>query len=152
MRLVVLIFCVCAGPAFAAGSRDGDIVRLDFVADAIFQSAIEAHFAWPDAGTGTQHSARVSQKVRVALWTSQSILPASAEVLRPKPPTALLLESAPVERIAAKTVGAPARQMAAPYHLGTKPKRLARPRPTILEEDEQPSLWQRIVNTVLPGE
>jgi hypothetical protein len=152
VRFVIPILCFCAGPAFAAGPRDSDMVRLDFVADAVFQSAIESHFAWADTSSATQHSARVSQKVRVALWTSHSILPSSAEVLRPKPPTALRLEDEPAERIAAKTVGSSARPMVAPYHLGTKPKRLVRPRPVMVEEDEQPTLWQRIVNTVLPGE
>ena len=138
--------------ALAAGDRGGDIVRLDFAAATTFVSAIATHFASPDASTGTQHSSRVSQKVRVALWTSQSIFPPSAEVLRPKPPEAIRLESAPTVRLAAKTIGSPVRKIAAPYHLGTKPKRLVRPRPVVVEEDEQPSLWQRIVNTVLPGE
>ena len=151
MRIVILILWLVAGPALAAGDRDADAARLDFAAGASFHKALESHFARPDTIPSPQHSPRVSQKLRVALWTSQSILPASAEVLRPKPPEAVLLESAPMERIAAKTVGPTTHESTAPSYLGNRPKQIVRPRPAAVEEDEKPSLLQRIVNTLLPG-
>ena len=152
MRIAVLILCLYVGPALAAGDRNPDITRLDFAATANFDSAIETHFSGSDTSTATQHSPRVSQKVRLALWTSQSILPPSAEVLRPKPPTAILLERSPIERIAAKTVDPPSHEGTKPYHLGMKPKRITQPLSAPIEEVEEPSLLQRMLNTLLPGE
>jgi hypothetical protein len=151
VRIAILILWLVAGPAFAAGERDANVARLDFAAAASFDSAVETHFAPPDTRPAPQHSPRVSQKLRVALWTSQSILPPRAEVLRPKPPAVLLLDSAPTERIAAKIVIPTTHESTAPYYLGNRPKRIVRPRPAEVEDDEKPSLLQRIVKTVLPG-
>ena len=155
MRIVALILWFCAGPAFAAsGVRDSDIVRLDFADADAFRSAVENHFVLSGTTTATQHSPRVSLKVRVALWTSHSLLPPSAEVLRSKPPSALLLDSSPEEHIAAKTVPSPSHDSGAPYHLGKQTKPAPRPRPAEIEddEDEKPSLFQRIVGSLLPGD
>jgi hypothetical protein len=151
VRTMALMLWFFAGPAFAAGEvRDADVVRLDFADAAAFRSAIDNHVVL--SGTiATPRSPRISSKVRVALWTSHSMLPPSAEVLRPKLPSAMLLDSSPTEHIAAKTVGPPSHEGSAPYHLGKPPKR-APPHPIEIEEAEQPSLLQRIVGALLPGE
>jgi hypothetical protein len=152
MRTTALMLWLLAGPAFAEGEiRDADVVRLDFADAATFHSAIDSHFVL--AGTmAAPRSPRVSSKVRVAMWTSHSTLPPSAEVLRPKLPSAMLLDSSPTEHIAAKTVGPPSHERSAPYHLGKPPKRESRPNPIQIGEAEQPSLLQRIVGALLPGD
>ena len=149
MRLVALILWFCSSPAFAAGNRDGGIPRLAFADAAAFLSAIDNHLVLSRM-IATPRSPRISSKVRVALWTSHSMLPPSAEVLRPKLPSAILLDSSPTEHIAAKTVGPPSHEGSAPYHLGKPPKRAARA--IEIEEAEKPSLLQRIVSALLPGE
>ena len=105
MRVASLILWLFAGPAFAASEVRGDVLRLNFANAPTFHGVIEDHFAQPGASDSAERlRIHVSPKVQLALWTSGSMLPARAEMLRPRPPSAILLEGSPKEQITAKTV------------------------------------------------
>ncbi len=154
MRMAVLVFWLFAGPALAANEvRGGDVFRLNFAHAPTFYGAIENRFAQPGASDGPERlRIHVSPKVRLALWTSGSMLPARAEVLRPRPPSAILPDGSPKEQITAATVRSAFLESAAPAHRGKERKRFARRAPPQIGEDEKPSFLQRMLGAVLPGD
>ena len=154
MRIASLILWLFAGPAFAASEvRGGDVLRLNFADAPTFHGAIENHFAQPGASDGADRlRIHVSPKVRIALWTSGSMLPARAEVLRPKPPSAILLEVSPKEQITAKAVRSAFLESAASAHHQKQWKRFALGAAPQVDEDEEPSFLQRMLGALLPGD
>lgn len=154
MRAAALILWLFAGPVFAASEvRGGDVVRLNFAHAPTLHGVIENRFAQPGASAGPERLRNhVSPKVQLALWTSGSMLPARAEVLRPKAPSAILLEGSPKEQITAKTVRSAFLEIAAPAHLGKQRKRFARRAPPQIGEDEKPSFMKRMLGALLPGD
>jgi hypothetical protein len=153
MRIASLILWLFAGPAFAASEvRGGDVSRLNFADAPTFHGVIENHFAQPGASDGADRlRIHVSPKVRIALWTSGSMLPARAEVLRPRPPSTILLEVSPKEQITAKAVRSAFLEGAAPAHQ-KQWKRFALGAAPQVDEDEEPSLLQRMWGALLPGD
>jgi hypothetical protein len=154
MRIAFLMLWLFAGPAFAASEGDGgDVLRLNFADAPTFHGVIKQHFAQPGASDGADRlRIHVSPKVRIALWTSGSMLPARAEVLRPKPPSVILLEGSPKEQITAKTVGSAFLESAALTFRQKQWKRYALGAAPQVDKDEQPSFLQRTLGALFPGD
>jgi hypothetical protein len=141
------------GDAFAAGgASDGEVLRLDFANSPAFQSAFEKHFSEPGASDSAATSA-VPPKMRVALWTSQSVPQYRAEVLREVPPPVILAESSPREQITAKTARSVWLEEPTSARLAKTRKRHVRRESSapIIVEEEEPSLLQSIFGSLFAG-
>ena len=139
MRISALFFLVFAEAAWAA-NEGGSTGRMDFANTSAFHSVFENHVA--SALAEGQGASGVSAKMRIAMWTSSSVLPSRTEALVAVPPSAIPKVQAlePSERITAKTVRLAYLEESAPPHQLAKGKRFKR---AVLEpsdiEDEGPS-------------
>jgi hypothetical protein len=112
---------------------------MDFANTPAFHSVFENHVASALEGQG---ASGVSAKMRIAMWTSSSVLPSRTETLVAVPPSAVPRVQAlePSERITAKTVRSAYLEESAPTYQLAKRKRFKR---AVLEpsdiEDEGPS-------------
>jgi hypothetical protein len=136
VRISALFFLFFAEAAWAA-SEGGSTGRMDFANTPAFHSVFENHVASALEGQG---ASGVSAKMRIAVWTSSSVLPSRTETLVAVPPSAVPRVHAlePSERITAKTVRSPYLEESA--HQLAKRKRFKR---AVLEpldiEEEGPS-------------
>ena len=136
MRIAAMFFLFFAEAAWAA-NEGGSTERMDFANTAAFHSVFEDHAASGLEGPG------VSAKMRIAMWTSSSVLPSRTEALVAVPPSAIPRVQAlePSERIIAKTVHSAYLEESAPTHQlakRTRSKRRAVLQPSDIE-DERPS-------------
>ena len=138
MRVTAMFFLFFTEAAWAA--NDGSTERMDFANTAAFHSVFEDHAASGLEGPG---ASGVSAKMRIAMWTSSSVLPSRTEALIAVPPSAIPRVQAlePSERIIAKTVHSAYLEESAPTHQLAKRKRSKRR--AVLQpsdiEDEGPS-------------
>ena len=139
MRISALFFLFFAEAAWAA-NEGGSTGRMDFANTPAFHSVFENHVTSAAEGQG---ASGVSAKMRIAMWTSSSVLPSRTETLLAVPPSAVPRVQAlePSERITAKTVRSAYLEESAPTHQLAKRKRFKRR--AVLEpsdiEDEGPS-------------
>ena len=136
MRVAAMFFLFFAEAAWAA-NEGGSTERMNFANTAAFHSVFEDHAASGLEGPG---ASGVSAKMRIAMWTSSSVLPSRTEALVAVPPPKVqTLE--PSERIIAKTVRSAYLEESAPTHQLAKRKRSKRR--AVLQpsdiEDEGPS-------------
>ena len=117
MRVTAMFFLFIAEAAWAANDGGGT-GRMDFANTPAFRGVFENYVA---SGLEGQGASGVSAKMRIAMWTSSSVLPSRTETLVAVPPSAVPRIQAlePSERIIAKTVRsayleeiAPTRQLA----------------------------------------
>ena len=138
MRISALFFLFFAQAAWGA-NEGGSTGRMDFANTPAFHSVFESHVVQALEG---QSASGVSAKMRIAMWTSSSVLPSRTEALVAAPPSAVPSVQAlePSERITAKTVRLAYLEESAPPHQLAKGKRFKR---AVLEpsdiEDEGPS-------------
>ena len=139
MRVTAMFFLFFAEAAWAA-NEGGSTERMDFANTAAFHSVFEDHAASGLEGPG---ASGVSAKMRIAMWTSSSVLPSRTEALVAVPPSAIPRVQAlePSERIIAKTVHSAYLEESAPTHQLANRKRSKRR--AVLQpsdiEDEGPS-------------
>ena len=139
MRVTAMFFLFFAEAAWAA-NEGGSTERMDFANTAAFHSVFEDHAASGLEGPG---ASGVSAKMRIAMWTSSSVLPSRSEALVAVAPSAIPRVQAlePSERIIAKTVHSAYLEESAPTHQLAKRKRSKRR--AVLQpsdiEDEGPS-------------
>ena len=139
MRVTAMYFLFFAEAAWAA-NEGGGTGRMDFANSPAFHSVFETHVASALEGQG---ASGVSAKMRIAMWTSSSVLPSRTETLVAVPPSAIPRVQAlePSERITAKTVLSAYLEESSPTHQPPKRKRFKRR--AVLEtsdiEDEGPS-------------
>ena len=139
MRVTAMSFLFFAEAAWAA-NEGGSIERMEFANTPAFHSVFEDPVA---SGLEGQGASGVSAKMRIAMWTSSSVLPSRTEALVAVPPSAIPRVRAlePSERITAKTVRSAYLEESAPTHHLAKRKRSKRR--AVLEpsdiEDEGPS-------------
>jgi hypothetical protein len=122
VRISASFFLFFAQAAWAA-NEGGSTGRMDFANTPAFHSVFENHVAQALEG---QSASGVSAKMRIAMWTSSSVLPSRTEALVAVPPSAVPSVQAiePSERIAAKTVRSAYLEESAPTHQLAKRKRL----------------------------
>jgi len=139
VRVMAMFFLFFTEAAWAA-SEGGSTGRMDFANTPAFHSVFENHVASAMEGQG---ASGVSAKMRIAMWTSSSVLPSRTETLVAVPPSAIPRVQAlePSERITAKTVQSAYLEEIVPTHQLAKRKRFKRS--SVLEpsdiEDEGPS-------------
>jgi hypothetical protein len=125
---------------FAEAAWASSTERMDFANTPAFHSVFADHAASGSEGPG---ASGVSAKMRIAMWTSSSVLPSRAETLVSVPPSAIprLQALEPSERIIAKTLRSAYLEESAPTHQLAKRKRSKRR--AVLQpsdiEDEGPS-------------
>ena len=124
MRISAMFFLFFAKAAWAA-SEGGSTERMDFANTAAFHSVFEGHAA---SGLEGQGASSVSAKMRIAMWTSSSMLPSRTEALVAIPPSAIPRVQAlePSEIIIAKTVRSAYLEESTPTHQLAKHKRFKR--------------------------
>ena len=124
MRVAAMFFLFFAEAAWAA-NEGGSTARMDFANTAAFHSVFEDHAA---SGLEGQSASGVSAKMRIAMWTSSSVLPSRTEALIAVPPSAIPRVQAlePSERIIAKTVHSAYLEESTPTHQLAKRKRSKR--------------------------
>ncbi len=164
MRPATLFLLVLGGDAALAASEGGNIglSRLDFANTPAFQSVFDNNVSWTGTANTTEvrSEPRISAKLRIAMWTSQSAPIYRAEVLRPlRPstiPTVPIQEihpvGAPTNMVAAKTVRSDALEGGSPTPHVLKRKRSNRRPPPDIEYEEEPSFLGGIFGALLSGE
>jgi hypothetical protein len=161
VRIAALFFLAFVGDALAANEGSRGPSRLDFANTPAFQSVFDNRVPWTGTANTTEARSepRISAKLRIAMWASQSAPPYRAEVLRALRPSVIPI--VPIQEIA--PVGAPtdtvtARTMRSAGLEGSsrtphvlRAKRSNRPPPDI-EYEEEPSFLGMIFGALLPGE
>ena len=139
MRVTAILFLFFAEAAWAA-NEGRSTERMDFANTPAFHSVFEDRVA---SGLEGRRAEGVSAKMRIAMWTSSSVLPARTEPLGAVPPSAIpgVQTLEPSERITAKTVQSANLEEIVPPHQPAKRKQFKRR--AVLEpsdiEDEGPS-------------
>jgi len=164
VRITTLFLLVFAGDAALAASEGGSIglSRLDFATTPAFQSVFDNNVPWTGTANTTQARSepRISAKLRIAIWTSQSAPIYRAEVLRALRPSAIptvpIKEIAPVgaptDTVTARTVRSAALEGSSRTPHVLKGKRLNRRPPPDIEYEEEPSFLGVIFGALLTGE
>jgi hypothetical protein len=124
VRISVLLFLVFAEAAWAA-NEVGSTGRMDFANTPAFHSVFENYVASALEGQG---ASGVSAKMRIAMWTSSSVLPSRTETLVAVPPSAIprVQTLEPSERITAETVRSTYLEASVSPHQPGKHKRFKR--------------------------
>jgi hypothetical protein len=143
VRISALFFLFFAEAAWAA-SEGGSTGRMDFANTPAFHSVFENRVASALEGQG---ASGVSAKMRIAMWTSSSVLPSRTETLVAVPTSAIPRVQAlePSERITAKTVRSNYLEESVPTHQLAKRKRFTRHAvlvPLEIEDDGPSSLTE----------
>jgi hypothetical protein len=143
VRVTAMSFLFFAEAAWAA-NEGGSTERMDFANRAAFHSVFEDNAASVLEGQG---ASGVSAKMRIAMWTSSSLLPSRTEALVAVPPSAIPRVQAlePSERIIAKTMHSAELEESAPTHQLAKrkpSKRRAVLQPSDIEDKGPSSLLE----------
>jgi hypothetical protein len=127
VRIITLFISVFMGDAALAASQGGSIglSRLDFANTPAFHGVFESRVA---RSLGAESGSGVSAKMRIAMWTSASMLPARPETLVAIQPSALPGVEAlqPSETIIAETVRSASLGERPPTHQLAKRERFKR--------------------------
>jgi hypothetical protein len=124
VRVRAMFFLFFAEAAWAA-NEGGSTERMEFANTAAFHSVFEDNSASMLEGQG---ASGVSAKMRIAMWTSSSLLPSRTEALVAVSPSEIPRVQAlePSERIIAKTVHSAYLEESAPTHQLAKRKQSKR--------------------------
>ena len=169
MRVTLVLSIFFAGSAFATSDgRSIDPSRLDFANTAAFHSMLNRGERLPSSATGhiaeNQMEAQRailsgSGKARIAMWTSSPNLP-KAEVLAAAPPRApfnadlvieeIVPQAGLSETITAKTV----RYVSIDDkpHRRKVPRKRTTPNPSVVDDQDEPSWFQVMFDTLFQGE
>ena len=163
MRIVTLFLLLFTGDALAASEGGGPgPTRLDFANTPAFQSVFDKRVPWSGTANTTEawSEPSISAKMRIAMWTSLSMPPYRAEVLRALRPSAIpyvpiqeiVPVGAPSDKVTARTVRSAALEdRPRTPHVSKRKRSIRSPQPDI-EYEEEPSFLQVIFGALLPAE